>query len=671
MAPPETSTVLGEVFSAIQFYREHAAGAKHPIGIRAFCLEAPSEGIHCVQGRSLEWVDGYFSANLACEQLLSSIESGALPSALISHTPHHLNNRCTYTSAELLANSQETLMAAFGVVDKLVETASQSPTVECPRCHETTPRIKGALAFGDLLLRDWENKNITLEASSYDESLAIWASKAGFSLQQSAVLNQPSVTLEAGTCTPNLVARLSSLLRSVWGVTDVSFVCYSEATHAIYAPEGWCSKCACLVGRVDRSILTKLLSQGPTVQEASCADLTRVSSLRISSHVRIHDIISTPLVEINLTEVPLLQQVCTLLQALDLSSYPLSTPLKTLPSRDLALISIAVSLYRSAKQAGTVVIDLPSGTLQHHSRSIQATCSSEAYAACSLLLVHDPFMLTSHPSGMPAQSLRANPIVPRAGESVRLAYSRRDGTNVLQTVLRTLGTTSTSQDAAHGNGPHITVVPLFPSLLSTSHVLADELGIMQHVAQLYASSVDARCTGLSAKDFTFGSLRAHPYLCRGCRGLGVVLTQHIALPRPLAAPCRLCSGARFKTPVNATLFRNVSYSTLLNRPLRESLETLRALPRSQDLLQYVKLLDLEHLPLGMPVALLSSSECRRLLILKAALEARPAKLRTILIDEPELGFSQSQREGLLAFQRLESLADRCRWIEITMTPTDS
>jgi hypothetical protein len=664
MATPETSTVLGEVFSAIQFYRDHAAGIKRPSGLHTFSLEVPSAGLHHVRAGSLEWVDGHVVGSLTDEQFLSAIEKGELPSPCISHIPRYLPKRCTYTSAELLAHSQDTLVAAFGIVEELVESALRSSTVECPCCGEVTTRLTGASAFGDTLLREWGGQNITLEASSHDQGLATWASKAGFTLRDSAILGQPSVVVESDTCTPTLVARLAPLIRSIWGVAHLSFVCHSASAHIIYAPEGWCSRCGCLVGEVDRTILTKLLSRSPVSKEADHTAVTRIRSLRLSSNVHIRDILSKPLSDLDLTNTPILHPVCEALEALNLHSYPLSTPLMTVPSQDLALISVAISLYRSATKQDAVVIDLPSGTLQHQSALIHAICSRAVHAAHSFMVLNDPFRSTAGLPSTPYYSLQEHPITARTGEAIRLTYSRDDGLNLPQKILQNLGAHHSEQK----DSCFATFVPLFPSPRSMPRVLADEVGVTQNIAQLYTSSVDARCAGLTAKDFTFGSLRTHPYLCRECRGLGVVLTWRDDLPRPLASPCRMCFGARFKTPVHDTLFRNVAYSTLLNRPLRESLETLRALPRSRDLLQYIKLLDLEHLPLGMPVALLSSSEYRRLLILKAALEARPTKVQTIIIEEPELGFSQLQREGLLVLQRLESLADRCCWIEIAMSP---
>jgi hypothetical protein len=64
----------------------------------------------------------------------------------------------------------------------------------------------------------------------------------------------------------------------------------------------------------------------------------------------------------------------------------------------------------------------------------------------------------------------------------------------------------------------------------------------------------------------------------------------------------------------------------------------------------------------MPLALLSSSELRRVLVLKAVLAARIGKVSKIAIEAPYLGFTKSQRNGLKALQELPTLTDICRWL---------
>jgi hypothetical protein len=64
----------------------------------------------------------------------------------------------------------------------------------------------------------------------------------------------------------------------------------------------------------------------------------------------------------------------------------------------------------------------------------------------------------------------------------------------------------------------------------------------------------------------------------------------------------------------------------------------------------------------MPIALLSSSELRRVLILKAVLAGRAGKVTTIAVEAPNLGFTKAQRDGLKALRELPTLAERCHWL---------
>jgi hypothetical protein len=635
-----TSHQTVEVFSALRFYNESSAGNSNPCGSTQVQLSVPAAGIHRVNPSSLEWIDGFFAQNEMCEEFVTAIERRKHPAPLISHTPFRLGTRCMHSSVDLLAHSGESIMAACGIVEFLVDTALASPVISCPSCNSAASRISTPLALGDLLLRDFDAQQVIITASSDDERFSRWVASMGFSTLHDSSHKVPTVVLDSGACSASFIARMSGVLRSVWTVPRLTITCRSGSEARVYAPQGWCSTCASLIAVPEKSALTKLLGTGQAPSELSAAAHKLERSLMLGAHLRIEDILASPLHSLRTSDITILQELSTLLTALELGDYPLSTPVCALALEDLAIFSIAVSLHRSRYTPSTIVVDLPSGILHRKHAALRAVATLSDYENHSFLLLGDPCTATTEQRG--DSSAKAG----TAREASRVPAREPTCTNGLPE--------SSSVE---------TWIPLFPTRTGLSRSVVDELGLVQGIAQLYAASIDARCFGLTTRDFSFTAARSHPYLCRGCKGLGIALLQTTPLPRPRAKPCVLCHGKRFKEPVASTLFRGVSYATLLNRPISLAIDTLRVLPRTRDLLECLQLLALEHLPLGMPTALLSSSELRRLLVLKAILAARPGQTRTIIIQAPHFGFTQAHRDGIEALQRLPFLADRCRWVE--------
>jgi hypothetical protein len=630
-----------EVFSALTFFSECATGVRRPTGLHNEQLYIPAPGLHTVNQSSIEWIDGLFAQNEACERLVSSIERRELPTPLISHTPQNVAIRCEYTSAELLANSSKSILAAFDVVDQIVERAITSPTVDCPRCKCTASRILSPLALGDRLLRDFATQEVTILARTPDEKFRVWSATMGFSVQHDDTAGRPTVCVDSGACTEDFIARLSTIFRSAWSIPLISFTCHSASEMRVYAPQGWCPTCEEVIAEPSRTELTTFLTRGNRAAALPTETLALERSLSIDSKLRIEDLTTRQLRDLKTHENSFLQELVELLLAFDLGNYSLSRPCDALPPEDVALLSIAVSLHKSRDFPSTIIVDLPSGILSKAQARLQAALSFAQHSSHSLVLLGEPFAKHESPLGA-------------TDDEARMSLERQASLSV--------DCSSIATNDASANTSLVTEVPLFPSRTSACQILGDELGIMQGIAQLYAASIDARCIGLVAKDFTFGALRSHSYLCRGCKGLGVIVLEHTRLSRPLAKPCSTCLGARFKEPVASTLFRGISYAALLNRRLTETLDTLRSLPRSKDLPQYITLLELQHLPLGMPLALLSSSELRRVLVLKGVLAARIGKVSKIAIEAPHLGFTTSQRDGLKALQELPTLTDICRWL---------
>jgi hypothetical protein len=73
-------------------------------------------------------------------------------------------------------------------------------------------------------------------------------------------------------------------------------------------------------------------------------------------------------------------------------------------------------------------------------------------------------------------------------------------------------------------------------------------------------------------------------------------------------------------------------------------------------------LDLTHLSLGMPLALLSYSERRRLELLLAALAGKPSRPLITFVDSPYAGLSERHAVAAQSLMESPTLAPHTAWI---------
>jgi excinuclease UvrABC ATPase subunit len=103
---------------------------------------------------------------------------------------------------------------------------------------------------------------------------------------------------------------------------------------------------------------------------------------------------------------------------------------------------------------------------------------------------------------------------------------------------------------------------------------------------------------------------------------------------------------------------------MLNQPIELSAPILSTLAKARETIELMLELGLGHLPLGMPLCLLSQSETRILRVLQALRAATPQKPAIIVLEEPEIGF---RRPALAALERVRSTHEKsknCVWIEV-------
>lgn len=560
------ATYQTEVFSCREFYRELSLGVVPAQGIIRKTLSISTPGIHFATEGSLFWIDGAFVDSYRLGNLLDSVRLGETPRPAISSSAHSINQRLIYISPEILVSSNETILAAFSITDEVVARALRSQTARCESCGLPVNRFATPLMLVQSLGQDWGGRVVTITAFSRSPGLSEWAAQAGFQISTDTASGEHYITLDSGTCSESFLTVISGLVRQLWRVPEVNYRCVAHTESTIYSRHGWCERCSRTNPPLLREEVRDLLLRGSMCKGQSTQKRPALH-LSLTNQLTIQDLFLQPASALPTLPLESLESARAALMACGLGHLPLLAPTASFTSRDIAALCVAVSIWQCSRVPAPLLLDLPRGIFAGKSeQGIREQLEMIADSEC-VICVSDPFAETTMDYAAPSMAPCAIPSV---------SYSNK-----------------------------------------TTQVLGHDLGLLERLARLYAASLDARVAGLTAKDFSLGSPRSNRYICRRCKGLGVILESIPGIPRPTATPCHICGGQRFTDPVCSARFNGVSYQEILNRPIRDSIQVLGALTKASEILERVSRLGLDELPLGMPLALLSSSERHKLLTLHA------------------------------------------------------
>jgi excinuclease UvrABC ATPase subunit len=151
-------------------------------------------------------------------------------------------------------------------------------------------------------------------------------------------------------------------------------------------------------------------------------------------------------------------------------------------------------------------------------------------------------------------------------------------------------------------------------------------GIMDEIRQAFA-----KANGVKPALFSFNSEGS----CPNCNGLGVVYTD-AAFMEPVAMPCEVCEGKRFKPEVLAYTLRGQTISDVLNMTTEEALAFFSE-KKVKPILQAMNDVGLAYLRLGQPLSTLSGGEAQRI---KLAMELHKQGSLYVM-DEPTTGLHLS------------------------------
>jgi len=107
---------------------------------------------------------------------------------------------------------------------------------------------------------------------------------------------------------------------------------------------------------------------------------------------------------------------------------------------------------------------------------------------------------------------------------------------------------------------------------------------------------------------------------------------------------------------------------LLNATFDESAVLLKTLPKLSSALALINALSLSYLPLGMPTALLSTSELRLIKIIRAILEGTQPRPLLIIVEEPLTGISLEQQRALISLMNDPERSHGATWVAVAQNP---
>jgi excinuclease ABC subunit A len=184
-------------------------------------------------------------------------------------------------------------------------------------------------------------------------------------------------------------------------------------------------------------------------------------------------------------------------------------------------------------------------------------------------------------------------------------------------------------------------------------------GIFDLVRDLYTQLPESKIRGYSPGWFSFNRPGGR---CEACEGSGVKRIEMHFLP-DVWVTCDVCMGKRYTPETLAVTFRGKSIAEVLELTAAEALTLFENVPRLRRLLETLRDVGLDYVPLGQSAPTLSGGEAQRLKL--AAELARPNTGKTLyVLDEPTTGLHfDDLRKLLRVLHRLVDLGNTVVTIE--------
>ncbi len=176
-------------------------------------------------------------------------------------------------------------------------------------------------------------------------------------------------------------------------------------------------------------------------------------------------------------------------------------------------------------------------------------------------------------------------------------------------------------------------------------------GIFDDIRRLFTQTRESKIRGYKPGRFSFNLKGGR---CEACQGQGAKKIEMHFLP-DVFVTCEICRGRRYNRETLEVAFRHKTIADVLELTVEGAVAFFAAQPRVLRMLECLRDVGLEYLPLGQPSTTLSGGEAQRI---KLASElGHPATGHTLyILDEPTTGLHFADVERLLRV--LDLLADQ-------------
>ena len=620
------------------------------------------------------WLRGCVAPSRQRSHFIQEIRQGEIPRPYQPSFSGVAPSNVRYISVPQLFNATRSVASILGLIEPLVEAACKSRSGRCPVCKGEVRLFHSPLELAHAIADDWEGEEIQLELSAPSATIRLWSETSGFSYHEAAPLISRA-RIDTLSCTRKGCERLVGLLLSTRHVEGSWIVVSSESNSREYAWSGRCSSCGVTSPPPQRSALRRALESGGLDESIHELDLT-------IADVSLREALYRPLSQLTISPFfadLLSAQQRDYIPTLHLGDVTLAHIARSLPIQALTAIALLSSLNKYCDSTAPLVFNAPTSHLSSASRARLSELASFLGETRGVVWLSDDHT--------PDNDALLEPVVCGGSTAVAtLSLSIPDQHRIPISVGGCSHAPAKTSDGATRLSRHIVAaqseradpharwdflspvstdfIPLFPTKVPNTRLVAHQLSIVQPIAKLFASSRQAKALGIEARDLALGELRRSHGICSSCGGSGVTFESE-GVDLPVTAPCSSCWGIRFRAPLSEVTFGGKTFWQVLNSPLGSIKDTLRALPKMAVLIELIDELALSDIICGMPLSLLTPPEQRLLMIVGSILNASKARPRLVMLEEPFTGLSREQIVGLRRIFTLPSLSGRVGWLLIS------
>jgi hypothetical protein len=665
-------------FSAQRFY---ALATGSPIdrseAVITLDSDIPERGIRLVtpdpEGEAeLVWIHGVAALGEQRERFIEEIREGRIPTPLSISNGSATNTHVRYYALESLHTREQTIASLLGLTEPIVAAAKRSRWARCPSCAQPLPLFRTASELNEHLLRVGRGRDCTIELMGNTEDLSPWATAHGFVLA-STHEGRSSIRVDSLTCSPEALQKVEPILASTQHITNTWITVSGANEREEYGWNGRCARCdvtltpfnpAAARDYIERPLSSRLVHEGNRiVDDVTLSELLGLPLGRVLQGALAQE-------QIN----PLQLEILRSLSLEDLTLQSRTTELSPLSLTSLTLMALA---HDAEKPSELRIFKAPACLFS------SSTLSSVMELTQKLSTNSGFVWITPEPKeSVPLQitkpqertTRRIGSVTLNAPIPINLEIDLGQWNEVhVPPPWRHLRIGSIIHQSVSGEANplvscHLALpcspyfVPLFGVESSATRLVAHALGVLEPLAKMFAASHHAKMLGLNARDFALGQIRQSTTVCTSCKGAGILITKHHLFPN--VEPCHACWGARFRSPTREVTFKGKTLWEILNAPLSSLRDTLRALPKMKEVFELSSLLTLTDLPLGMPVTLLATPQRRLLTIAHAMLAGTTTRPAIVVIEEPSVGWSVEQRQGVESAIAHPTFIDRVAWIGV-------